>query len=101
MKIEQIDNFSASRIVTTVSRAAFVSVFLLGMVGCAISGDENGVLAADEEMTEEASLAIDAFAPIAPEDPGTTTAQPCPNVDDTGLDCGTDTCECDLGEFED
>lgn len=90
MKVEQIFSHSqnsnlfsavagderASRIVAILSRAAWVMVVLIGMVGCADLGDENDFDATDEEATDEASQAIDAYAPIV-EDPGTTTVTVC------------------------
>lgn len=67
----------ASRIVGMLSRAALLNVTLLGMAGCAISGAENGSWAADEETTDETSLAIDATPPVAPQDPGSAVITVC------------------------
>lgn len=67
----------ARGIAPMLSRAAWVTMVLLGMVGCADLGDDNDLATTDEEATDEASQAIDAVAPIAPQDSDTTPVTVC------------------------
>ncbi len=52
-----------------VAHAAMMTMGSLVMIGCAVSGDADGLL--DDGATDEFAQAIDAVAPAAPQDPST------------------------------
>jgi Right handed beta helix region len=58
-------------------RTAVLTIGLLNGAGCVVSGDDNEALVMDDEVTAEVSSAIDAVAPIAPQEPGTNIITVC------------------------